>query len=505
VTSTDRAQVSHVIHVLDRLLSSLNPINLVTSLVTAIEAIALPPPGDPAALRTLAGAFTTAGERAGQLAADVRALGGRRLPAVWTGMAGASAQSVVLATGDLVDAVPAAFAIPARALGGYADTVEALRARHHELHQRLYAAWHDATSARVLGIAVPALDVTALARLVGRAVELLEGCRGIYRESLSAAEELEGHLADATGRARAQTDLRLGRPPANAVLLADAALGSGLATDNAILGPAQAERAADLRARLSPADQARLDALLAGAGSPAEQAYLLKAFAAGHTVDEVAAFATQIHGRDPDWLREHLSLVDPTSPGAVSYRGFAVEQTDNTTCGSTSILLARAMTDPIYALGLTTGGQPDDATQAGGDAFYARLRAEEQRIHDATNTVWPQQLGTSPWGAADGLNQSARELGTTYDWRVVDDTDSRSVDPALRDAVTAVDHGYPVPVLIGDSYPAHYVLLIGHDGDDLVFYNPSGEVTRIGQEQFLGGKVDDLGYPHVQGVITPAR
>lgn len=503
MTSTDKQQVSHIIHVLDQLIGSLNPVNVISSLVAAIEAVALVPPGDPGKLRVLADAFDVAGRDAGQLAADVRALGGQQLPQAWSGLAGASASRVVVATADLVDAVPPAFNVSARSLREHANTVESLQARHHELYRQLREAWHDATHSTVFGVQVTAPDLFALSALVERAIDLFVGCQRIYRDSLDAADALEGHLADAKGRARAQADLRAGRSPAAAVVLADLAVGPTGTADNAILTPAQADQAARRRDQLSPADQARLDALLAQAGSPEEQAYLLKAFAAGHSLDEVATFAGQIHGRTPDWLRTHLSLVNAGHPGSVEYAGYPVKQTDETTCGSTSILIARAYNDPMYAFQLTTGGQPDDPAHSTGAAFYARINAEEQRIHHATNLLWPESLGTTPWGATAELNRHADELGTSYDWHIVDDTDSRSVNPALRDAVTAVDSGHPVPVLIGDSYPGHYVLMIGHDGDNLVFYNPSGEITQVSERQFLDGKLDDLGFAHVQGVITP--
>ncbi len=103
----------------------------------------------------------------------------------------------------------------------------------------------------------------------------------------------------------------------------------------------------------------------------------------------------------------------------------------------------------------------------------------------------------------DVLNGHRGEFGTTYDWHIVDDTDASSVGPALTNAVSAVDAGYPVPVLIGDGIPRHYVLLIGHDNGMLTFYNPSGSFEQISEADFLNGNVSDLGYQHVQGVITP--
>jgi hypothetical protein len=218
--------------------------------------------------------------------------------------------------------------------------------------------------------------------------------------------------------------------------------------------------------------------------------------AAGHPIDAIERFGAQIHGKDEGWLRQQLSLVNPAGSGTVSYDGRLIRQFDGTTCGSTSIMIARAMNDPVYALSLTTGA---DGNRFDGEDFSERIKAEEQRIHDSTNKVWPQKLGTSPWGLTDELNR----YGTQYDWRAVDDTSKGSVNPALDAAVGAVDAGHTVPVLIGDGYPKHYVLLIGHEGGNLVFYNPSGEVVRVSESDFRDGNMSALGYRHVQGVVTP--
>jgi hypothetical protein len=500
VTSTDRVQVTTVALRLGRLIEALNPVTLLGTVSAAAEMVTEPPPGDPARLRQLAAAFATAGAATVPVAAGVRDVGTRALPDVWQGGAGATAGQVITATADLVGATEPAFTLAARALTEYADTVEDLRRRHADLHQRLREAWHDATHVTVLGREIAVPDVTALDDLVRRVAELLDGCRRLCTESLSAADILAGRFADVAGRARATSMRRASGSAAGAVVLADV----GPSGDAPILTAVQAERAAVRLAGLSPGDRARMDAALAAAESPQQRAYILKAFAAGHNVGKVVAFATGIRGKDPDWLRRHLSLVDPSTTGPVTYEGAPVGQVDGTTCGSTSILMARAMADPLYTLYLTTGGGTDDRL-ADRDSFLARMAAEEQRIHDTTNVVWPQSLGTSPWGVSDELNRHADAMGTGFDWRLVDDTSAGSVDPALRDAVTAVDGGRPVPVLIGDQVPRHYVLMVGHDGSDLLFYDPSAAaVVRVSEQDFRNGTMRTLGFSHVQAVITPS-
>jgi hypothetical protein len=255
---------------------------------------------------------------------------------------------------------------------------------------------------------------------------------------------------------------------------------------------------------VSGADRARMDAALAAAG-PEQRAYIGKAIAAGHSANEVVRFADVIRGKNPGWLRVHLDLIDPSGTGEVSYQGSAVRQIDDTTCGSTSILVARAMADPLYDLYLTTGDSTDPAAATPAQ-FQARVAAEEQHIHAATNVVWPKSLGTSPWGVSGELNRYIGATGTRYATRLVVGTLGGGTNQALRDAVKAVDSGQPVPVLIGDLLPHHYVLMVGHRDSDLLFYDPSyAEVVVVSEQAFLGGDVSTLGSSHVVAVITPSR
>jgi hypothetical protein len=260
-----------------------------------------------------------------------------------------------------------------------------------------------------------------------------------------------------------------------------------------------AARVAKTLAGTSTADRAREEATLVAAGA-AERPYLLQALAAGHSADDLVRFARLIRGRKPSWLRSHLSLVDPDGSRWVSYHFSSVQQTDNTTCGSMTILMARAITDPLYALYLTTGNSTDRA-DASADQFQARLTAEEHRIHAATNRFWPQRLGSTPAGVTTELNRHADALGTRYESRSV--TGGQS---ALRDAVKAADSAQPVPVLVGDWIPRHYILLIGREGGDLVFYEPSyATVDRVSVQNFLAGKIAVTGFHHIYAVVTPAR
>jgi hypothetical protein len=269
-------------------------------------------------------------------------------------------------------------------------------------------------------------------------------------------------------------------------------------------GPVRTEstatRAAERLDSASPADRARVQATLAAAAS-VDRPYLVQAWAAGHSADDIATFARLIRGRRPAWLRTHLSLIDPNWSGSATYRSSPVEQTDDTTCGSMTILVARAVTDPLYALYLTTGDSADRA-DASAAHFQARLTAEEHRIHNATNRFWPQWLGSTPAGLSSELNRHADALGARYEPRLVTGAGDTS---ALRDAVEAAGNHQPVPVLIGNWIPRHYILLIGRDGSDLLVYEPGyATVDRVSAQSFLDGKIDLIGFHHIYSVVTPA-
>jgi hypothetical protein len=357
---------------------------------------------------------------------------------------------------------------------------------------------HAQTSLEIPMISTVASSAASIDLLDLLPAKVIEACHWLFTGGVSATQI----LIDAAGQVGAQASADLSSPATGVTATAPA--GTSPADVGSILTSGQSDRAATRLAGLPSADRARMDAALAAAATPEARDYTLKAFAAGHSVDEVVRFAQTIHGKKPRWLRTHLSLIDLSSPGDLSYHGSPVDQVDNTTCGSASILMARAMADPLYALYLTTGDSTSPA-EAAPVKFQARLAAEEQRIHSASNEIWPQSLGTSPWGLTNELNRYTVATGTQYGWRPVVGT-SAGQNPALREAITAGGNGRPVPVLIGDWLPRHYVLMVGQVGTDLLFYDPSeAAVVQVKEQDFLKGDASALGFPHIEAVITPGR
>jgi hypothetical protein len=265
------------------------------------------------------------------------------------------------------------------------------------------------------------------------------------------------------------------------------------------LTSAQLARAISLREKLTAGQRERLDAVLSAVSLPA-QGYVVEAFAAGHTVPEIAAFAAVITGRKPAWLAAHMRPVDAGETGAVQFRGSPINQYNDTSCGSTTIVATRALVDPLYALRLTTGGRPGTAEESG-ERFLRRLRQEEQAVHDQTDLLWPQNAGTPPWGISEWLNRDPAGLGARYRWIPAIPALSGGV---LRRALDAANHGYPVPLLIGDVVPRHYVLLLRHDARGAYVYEPTiGAVVLVRQADLDRRDFGRLGFPHLAGAILP--
>ncbi|MEV4639829.1 hypothetical protein AB0J80_21030 [Actinoplanes sp. NPDC049548] len=293
-------------------------------------------------------------------------------------------------------------------------------------------------------------------------------------------------------------------PPAEDLIAAARGAGplGAIAQRPHTLSSAQLARAVALRALLPSAEMSRLDRTLAGA-APAAQRYLAQAFAAGHPVAELVAFGAVVAGRDAGWLARRLAPLDPASPGPVRFLSTRMRQFDGTTCGSAAIVAAKAVLDPLYAWALTTGGRPDSPEESD-ESFARRLRAEQQRVHDRTDTLWPQSLGTPPWGVSALLSRDPAGLGARYRWVSAVPLVPALAGTVLRRALAAAALGYPVPVLLGDLIPRHYVLLLGQDGDAASFYEPSaGAVIVVSTRDLLRPDVRKLGFPRLHGAVLP--
>ena len=259
----------------------------------------------------------------------------------------------------------------------------------------------------------------------------------------------------------------------------------------ASLTAAQLAAALDRRDRSTAAQRSRLDALLAAA-PPAERAYLAEAWAAGHSAGELESFAAAIAGHSRRWLTSHLALIDPGRTGAVRFRGARIGQYDDTTCGSAVLMAARMLIDPVYTFELTAA-RP----------LVRRLADEQRRIHAESGPLWPGAAGTPPWAMSDQMNRLDIP-GVRYGWRMLPRMVPVVTGVALHRALSAADRGYPVPLLIGDLVPRHYVLLLGRDATGAAVYDPgAGEIVRLPPADLARRDFGRLGFPRLLGVVLP--
>lgn len=257
----------------------------------------------------------------------------------------------------------------------------------------------------------------------------------------------------------------------------------------------------DERGPAAPADDERsaARAVLDAAPSAAHRAVLEAALAAGHGPGTLARFADLLAATPAAHLADAL---DPLRRHP--------RQRSRTTCGSASLLVARALADPVFAAWLVDGldARTGAASEAPPDERFA---AAERAVKDRTNAVlgpvgpqppWPPALGTPPWGAA---HEMTRITGRRHRARLVG-PDSPDARGAAYDAVErVVAAGGTAPVFLGDgATPRHVVLAVGRDGGALRLYDPaSGDVVTLDRDRFVGGGFEIAGWTVPWAVVVP--
>ncbi len=331
----------------------------------------------------------------------------------------------------------------------------------------------------------------------------LIGCRDAFAAVLAAERPLGPAFGDAAGYARL-SDL----PPSATTTTADAvlALVDGVGDpDRAVVSDAEWAAYVAARDKLSPQERAQLDAALDGARTPDERQVILSALATGAGLPLTLSLASRLKGMTSDQVSKvaGLGLTGVTDDAAASGAGLftadgtPIAQKTGTTCGSAALLMLAAQRDPFLALLISNGEFVDghvpsyvsdvpyiDQLPVIGGTTTDRLTYLQDQIRIQTNrgTFFPgAAFGSAPWGYG---SEVSRVLGTDVDMDY-DDIGPKSDPQELVDrAVAAVDAGTPVPFLVGGSgrwnLPNHYVLLVGHAGDQLQFYDPgSGEVRTV--------------------------
>ncbi|CAN7478219.1 hypothetical protein [Knoellia sp. LjRoot47] len=480
-------------------------VNLVGDLVTIATEAPGPAPTD---IDDAASAWRRLGRTWNGACTDVTRTHDKTTTTVWEGDAGDGYRASLTALVDRMDSVePATRAIDS-ALGTLSTDMESARTRHAdawvELDEHRSISWGDlnpfALKDKIAGI---------LQAVLHGAQELL----GAYQDADSAITTAARLIRNAVDELELPHELPEGVDPVSGVNLF---VGGGDGNDSGPLRGNTVARANDAMAAMTPAERAEAQRLLAAAPDDTARGWLLAAIAAGATGATLLNYSTKLGQLSPAQRR----ALDPTThPGIL-------RQPDGTTCGSSSLLLASMLNDPLYAMRVLTGydprtGQqvpdpgpvPNDRNPLGPGATPEQIAMHNRFQHDAIdlhhqtngltthdgkfNGWWPEAAGTSPGSAARQMSgDGGSGTGGDYETRYVDPGDPGD---AYDRIARAVDNGQAVPVYTydvdgTDNAGSHIVLVTGTEDGNLRVYEPeSGETRTTTREDFvnrdLGGSM----------------
>jgi len=282
----------------------------------------------------------------------------------------------------------------------------------------------------------------------------------------------------------------------DAKMLADQAARPG------VISEPQAIRAARVAAALPDGDRARFQAAVDGAGSDTQKAFIYKALAAGHPVNEVVDFAGQIHG-----LADQQLLKDYTLSGPLANKDApGLGQQFSTSCVPSVAETLRGDADPIYAKSVRT--QNEDVNLNAPDVKNAPLRGAEKQLLEGTGggkAVPFDAKGNAPGGQPtqpnkvdDVLNSVSRYTGVTYRQAELPRSDALHASDgqmALLDQLGAqLQQGIATPfqVRTPDNQRAHEALAIAVEGTGaqqrfLVHDPASGDTAWLSRKDLVWG------------------
>ncbi|MFJ8640842.1 peptidoglycan-binding protein [Streptomyces sp. NPDC093610] len=487
------------------------------------DALSVPEPGgDQGTLERLADLYRGQVGPVGDVFDQVDRVGRKGLPEVWVGDTSVLASAAVNAAGRAATQMTEAFHGGATVLLTLADAVGAAqrkdaRGRGQLLEQRKLLGGKDGFFDDLHENDEEEWDRKNAAHFSSYAVDLMhEAVSDAQEAARIAARDLNKWAAEARAGKMETSELT----SVDKLMLADTGVSSADAELNEILKAAELERASARMDLLGLDDEMAMERMLAKSETPQERAYLMKALAAGHSVAEIEEFQGKIHGKDPDWMRRHLTPV-VTEADSMDDEGLAPDGSNNNkdyatfdgqrwvqggdgsegTCVASSTVTSRAMVDPLYALDLTGGpdGQQDDP-----EAFKQRLVAEQHRLHTEGDggENWggmgpegQERINDSTVGSATGNDYERQDLDSAADRRAV-----------LTEVERSVAQGRPVPVDVSGEEGAHAMTIIAQEGDMLQVYNPWGSTTWVSEDDFINGhmgKASSSDLPNAYSVYLP--
>ncbi|NLU69171.1 WXG100 family type VII secretion target [Streptomyces sp. HNM0574] len=470
-----------------------------------------PPEGSPDVLDGIAKRYKEQADEAGDVHTRVGNVATKGLPSVWVGSTGAKAAEVVNAAKRAAEQMEEAFRKASGALYDLSDALTEAKSRDSEGRTQLRKALSmlggdDGFFDDMVEKDAEEAERKRAQETAGTGANYLYSAASTADEAArAAARELNKYASEARAGQMKTDEISA----ADRLVLADVGVHGGPREQNELLSANDLERSGRYLERMNERDQARYERMLADAESPQERAYLVKALAAGHDVNEVAEFRQKIHGKDPEWLQQHLTPIvtagDSKNNEGLNDDGSNVNtddqefgdkawSQDGDTCVPSTVVAARAHVDPVYALELTGGpsGQENDP-----DAFRERLTDEQMRMHEAGDGDY-----TSPWSdTPDGMDNDGKttiandevspHTGSKYDFQETGTPDARR--DVLPEIERSVAEGKPVPIGVegqeeGDRV-GHSMMVVGQEGDKLQIFNPWGTTTWVSEDDFVNGEM----------------
>jgi len=216
-------------------------------------------------------------------------------------------------------------------------------------------------------------------------------------------------------------------------------------------------------------------------------------------------------------------MRDMVEPFRIRLGGRAPVQQSQVTCGSTSLIVARMLVDPVFARWVAQGcpsgpDVPSGHDLPGGGTEDQRLAALEQIVLARTTSLigpggpfqlpWPRRLGTPPWGARSELEDGAAEIGVRYEivWcRLGSQGRLRRHHDEIRQRVRP---GRPGILYVGSRWlPRHVTLVVPTaSGDGVEVYDPAtGRVQALPATTFGPRRLELAGWDVPWCLVLPRR
>ncbi|NYE36461.1 uncharacterized protein YukE [Nocardioides cavernae] len=463
---------------------------IVDAVAEAVQVATQQPAPDPADLANAASAWRKIATSADNAVDELEACRTAIDATAWDGTSGDGFRTSMRRLGTRTGTVPTAARGVATALDVLAESMTKARDRHRRaddaLRENLQLSWGDLLPWE----------------LVDYLRGIVEGVAHAIREAIGAYEDARDAVRVARNAIRTAMD-EIDLPDELPEGVSPVALVNGWEDEDGPLSGATLEQYDDAFGRLSPDEQQAVRDALAGARSDEEAAWIMAGVASGLTGTALANYLARLHTMSPGELDD----LDPPTDGSYS-------QPDQTTCGSSSLVMSRMLNDPAYALWMETGYDPVTG-QTDPRSPEERFADESLAMHDRTNALkdrdgdlqfpWPQAAGTQPWAVAAEMSSDGGSgvPGTEYDVETVAPSDRGATYDHIADSV---ENGHNVPLYVGDTTrPGHVVLVTGSDGDSLTIFDPaSGREQTVSRDDFTSGDLGVSGWDEPWFAVTPA-